>query len=360
MRLQAPLAVPIERPEGLRLVKMTKFVGLEAAPWEGGEDEGVAWAGDQAVIRWRYGEDGQPESNARFVRWSDGSLMLFVGDEAFDVTEQDTTIDHTYLFLRHESLMQGMCQLKEKLVFRPAQVKRLSMATTPGKAEGPAQRKVKMTANLVDPIKEMESRSKRQEEMIRSSEHLKRRQQKKMRGYQGFRLETSYLEEDMDEDEEEDGQGEGGDRGLAALSAERARRSLKQQRRVDDEQEALAEQRILRAKREAPHEDATPVPKRRRRSPIDEEEEDAYAHEGREEEGEASDAEEADYDPTASQSRGGPRTANGRVHDAEGQAGQGKQEEEDEEEEEEEDDDELVGVRMRRRPVVVMSSDDDE
>ena len=31
------------------------------------------------------------ESNARFVRWSDGSLQLVVGDEVMDVKEIDTT-----------------------------------------------------------------------------------------------------------------------------------------------------------------------------------------------------------------------------------------------------------------------------
>ena len=64
--------------------------------------------------------------------------------------------------------MQGMCQLKKKLIFRPAHVKRLATVSTPGKSDGLQQRKVKMTANIVDPVKEMESRSRRQEEMIRN------------------------------------------------------------------------------------------------------------------------------------------------------------------------------------------------
>ena len=58
-----------------------------------------------------------------------------------------------------------------------------------------------------------------------------------MRNYSGFRLDSAYLEEDVDEEEEEDGIANGKDRGLAALSAEKARRSVLQQRRVDDEQE---------------------------------------------------------------------------------------------------------------------------
>lgn len=37
----------------------------------------------------------------RFVRWSDGSLQLLVGDEVLDVSELDVERDNSYLFLRH-------------------------------------------------------------------------------------------------------------------------------------------------------------------------------------------------------------------------------------------------------------------
>ncbi len=46
------------------------------------------------TIRWRYtdevDEDGArvPESNARIVRWSDGTMSLQVGSELFDITQQ--------------------------------------------------------------------------------------------------------------------------------------------------------------------------------------------------------------------------------------------------------------------------------
>lgn len=45
--------------------------------------------------RWRWAADeagnSVRESNARFVRWSDGSLQLLLGDEVLDVKEIDTT-----------------------------------------------------------------------------------------------------------------------------------------------------------------------------------------------------------------------------------------------------------------------------
>jgi RNA polymerase-associated protein LEO1 len=48
-----------------------------------------------AACRWRWAvdDDGNQvrESNARFVRWSDGSLQLMVGEEVLDVKEIDTS-----------------------------------------------------------------------------------------------------------------------------------------------------------------------------------------------------------------------------------------------------------------------------
>ena len=61
-----------------------------------------------------------------------------------------------------------MSQLKKKLIFRPAQVKtRAGAVTTPNKTDTVQQRKVKMTANILDPVKEAEKRSRQQEEIIR-------------------------------------------------------------------------------------------------------------------------------------------------------------------------------------------------
>lgn len=45
--------------------------------------------------------DMQYESNARFVRWSDGSLQLLIGNEVLDISVQDAQHDQSHLFLRH-------------------------------------------------------------------------------------------------------------------------------------------------------------------------------------------------------------------------------------------------------------------
>jgi hypothetical protein len=51
-------------------------------------------------LRCRAGEDGQltRESNARFVKWSDGSESIMLGDEVLNVDRQVHARAHTYLY----------------------------------------------------------------------------------------------------------------------------------------------------------------------------------------------------------------------------------------------------------------------
>ncbi len=52
------------------------------------------------------------QSNARFVRWSDGSLQLWLGDEVLDAKEIDVSGDHNYAFVRHQQLIQVLLLLQ--------------------------------------------------------------------------------------------------------------------------------------------------------------------------------------------------------------------------------------------------------
>lgn len=49
-------------------------------------------------MRWRetFDKEGNPckESNARFIRWSDGSMSLHLGSEIFDVYKQPLQVSH--------------------------------------------------------------------------------------------------------------------------------------------------------------------------------------------------------------------------------------------------------------------------
>jgi RNA polymerase-associated protein LEO1 len=106
--------VPTRPAESLYLLKRSTALDLETKPFrsehyqpnaeEFVDSKGVTRykAHDTNCIRWRQqvAEDGtsQPQSNSRFVRWSDGSLQLLVGDEVFDVVTQDISKDTMYLY----------------------------------------------------------------------------------------------------------------------------------------------------------------------------------------------------------------------------------------------------------------------
>lgn len=75
------------------------------------------------TIRWREFMDKEGnvhrESNARMVRWSDGTMSLHLGNEIFDVYKQPLQGDHNHLFIRQGTGLQGQAVFRTKLSFRP-------------------------------------------------------------------------------------------------------------------------------------------------------------------------------------------------------------------------------------------------
>ncbi len=75
------------------------------------------------TIRWRQSFDAEGksvrESNARVVRWSDGSMSLHLGNEIFDVYKQPLQGDFNHLFIRQGTGLQGQAVFRTKLSFRP-------------------------------------------------------------------------------------------------------------------------------------------------------------------------------------------------------------------------------------------------
>jgi len=57
------------------------------------------------------------ESNAKMVKWSDGSLSLHLGSEIFDVFSMPMQ-DHNHLYIRQGTGLQGQAMFKNKLTFR--------------------------------------------------------------------------------------------------------------------------------------------------------------------------------------------------------------------------------------------------
>ncbi|KAL0168985.1 hypothetical protein M9458_037207, partial [Cirrhinus mrigala] len=73
------------------------------------------------TIRWRSRRDEEgneiKESNARIVKWSDGSMSLHLGNEVFDVYKAPLQGDHNHLFIRQGTGLQGQAVFKTKLTF---------------------------------------------------------------------------------------------------------------------------------------------------------------------------------------------------------------------------------------------------
>ncbi|VDM16718.1 unnamed protein product [Hydatigera taeniaeformis] len=119
------------------LVKMPNFLSVETRPFDPSfyegeldEDEILDEEGRtrlklkvENTIRWRLSKNANnnvtQESNARIVRWSDGSLSLHLGDEIFDVHKMDIQSDFNHLFIREDRGLQGQAIFRSKLSFRP-------------------------------------------------------------------------------------------------------------------------------------------------------------------------------------------------------------------------------------------------
>lgn len=113
--------VDLPARDSIRLVRLSNILGLDPQPYDRNtyqapdstyytDDQGTRRVKLSNQLRWRYakGSDGQPirQSNARFVQWEDGTWQLLLGEDALDVTELDMTQDNSYLFVRHQGVIQ--------------------------------------------------------------------------------------------------------------------------------------------------------------------------------------------------------------------------------------------------------------
>ena len=103
-------------------VKLPNFLSIDTQPFDPQTYEDEACDDDRQddegrarlklkvenTIRWRrvVDEDGNEvdrESNARIVRWSDGTCSLYLGDEIFHMTRQSQGGDNNHLFIRDQA-----------------------------------------------------------------------------------------------------------------------------------------------------------------------------------------------------------------------------------------------------------------
>ncbi|TGZ65684.1 hypothetical protein CRM22_005737 [Opisthorchis felineus] len=215
----------------MHLVKMPNFLSVETRPFDPNfyedeldEDEVLDEEGRtrlklkvENTIRWRVAKndagDVVHESNARIVRWSDGSLSLHLGDEIFDIHKVDIHADYNYLFIREGSGLQGQSSLRTKLTFRPHSTDSfthrkitLSLADKTNKSQ-----KVKILPVAgADPESNRIALVKREEEKLRvtlrreSRMRRLRERQAMTRGSFGGGSSSSHRHYGGDEDDDED------------------------------------------------------------------------------------------------------------------------------------------------------------
>ena len=124
---------------GLFYVRMPNFLSIDPRPFdaatyqgEGGEEEVLDEEGKtrlkmsvENTIRWQYvpSEDNPEQmkkiSNARVVKWSDGSMSLHLGGEIFDIHTMNENHDHNHMYVKQGNGLVGQAVFKKKLTFRP-------------------------------------------------------------------------------------------------------------------------------------------------------------------------------------------------------------------------------------------------
>ncbi|XP_062116673.1 protein LEO1 homolog isoform X1 [Humulus lupulus] len=301
LELEIPLRLPPAHPEKMNMIKVSNIMGIDPKPFdpktyveedtfvtdESGSKKRIRL--ENNIVRWRSVKhpDGtvSRESNARFVRWSDGSLQLLLGNEVLDITVQDAQHDQAHLYVRHQKgILQSQGRLLRKMRFIPSSLTSNSHRLLTALVDSRHKKvyKVKNCVTDIDPEREKEEKEKAESQTIRANLLLSRKREKVSRKYtpnvdRRRQLSPGFLEDALDEDDEAD-----------YYDSRRSRNRFEE----DLEVEARAEKRILNAKksqgaRDIPRKSSAP-PAKSSRHPVDfsdsEREESEYESDGEEDE----------------------------------------------------------------------------
>jgi RNA polymerase-associated protein LEO1 len=260
------------------------------------------------IIRWRSVRDasGQvtgQESNARLVRYSDGSQFLFLGGESFQVTEASVRAPRNHLFqtlhgvegvkksvgqisaslkfrVQNVALSKSHARLKEAIAMRHVQISKIKRRYDMDSTQDRLLTEKHMLQLEKDDELKRRKRERAQQKSDRSRRGGGRDVDRKSR--EGGQLSVGFLEgEEDDEDDEDAGLDEDGSEGEAEFDASAASSKRGHKRRVDEDEDEL---RLERAKGEE-EDDAGSSKKKRggRKSGKDEPSAAAAADDGEEE-----------------------------------------------------------------------------
>ena len=148
------------------------------------------------VIRWRYTRNNKGErvkqSNTKLVRWSDGTLCLYVGEERFAVSESALPVPYR-LATAGEEAMQTQGELPARMMFQPTS----KSAATRGamRAVPVADEPIVITSKAQA---ELKARIDAEEESLRLTQQASRKRRGGPTGSYSGTLDADFLEEGTD------------------------------------------------------------------------------------------------------------------------------------------------------------------
>ncbi|XP_055328006.1 RNA polymerase-associated protein LEO1-like [Paramacrobiotus metropolitanus] len=213
--------------------KMPDFIKAESKPFdpEGYDDEFEDYDEDpppevqdairqkvKGTLRWRWstladGSRGGPESNAKLVKWSDGSTSIVIGNEYFDASLIPFKGEYHQLFIRQGTGLQGGVIFPEKLTLRPAVANplsrksrmptRVSASGRPGaKDQGPSLVFLHdVGANSKDPEKLRAELMRKEEERLKASIRRETQQRRIRERVYNRGITSGFLEGNDEEDD---------------------------------------------------------------------------------------------------------------------------------------------------------------
>ncbi|PAV77011.1 hypothetical protein WR25_00128 [Diploscapter pachys] len=221
--------VNFEDEEGQYFAKMPNFLSIETRPFDpenydedDDDDQLVDEEGRNRLklrventIRWRYAEpvgegenvipdeERKKESNSKIVKWSDGTMSLYLGNEIFEIQALPLT-NYTHLYVRQSAGLIGQAVFEKKLQFRPHSTE----SSTHRKITMSMADRSRKTAQVLvlddmgqNPDEKRKEAIRREEEALRAQTR-REAQQRRYRERSSRGLTAGYLEGREDSDDE--------------------------------------------------------------------------------------------------------------------------------------------------------------
>ena len=256
------------------LAKLQNLVAVDQNEFDPSTYDRDAHLGE-TVIRWRRGKggEGEIESNARLVRWSNGSTTLQVGEKHLEILSQNVNSENYFIFARHnvdkvgeEGFLEGCCDVPTRLTVLPSlkNIRRNASHGTLSKGlenKGASKRqdrqaRTKVITVLENPEMVQMKREREEQKKLKEQERLQKKQERELAKY-GL---TSYGGDDEFGDGglsvrylEEGEYGDDGGQEWDERATRRAREALATTR-TRTMGDSLGEKRILSAQQEGEEE----------------------------------------------------------------------------------------------------------